>query len=156
MDAVISPATSTVSKRRWFQFHLATAVVLSFACGVFMFVNSVPRYDDIPLCHMEDCLGILRNHYGSRTDVWRRYINYGWPMTFRRESGYIVDQPGPTEWSEEWKTPKLPSAKWDDWNHGTAWQEGGIVANCLALVLILIIAGAITEFLLRRREARKV
>jgi hypothetical protein len=155
-ESISFPPITSAARQRRFQFHLGTAVLLSLVCGVFMFKNAAPSVDGIPIGMMDDCDGSLQKHFGSRVDVWRRFISYGWPAPFLRESGYVVDQPGPTVWSREWEKTRLPSAPWDNWNRYNSWDTGAIIVDCLVLLLILTATGAAVEYLLRRREARKV
>jgi hypothetical protein len=66
-------------KRRWFQYHLSTAVVVMFVASAFLLANLTPR------------------RYGSQPDD----IGYGWPAVLTERS--MHDDPfGPADLFPWW------------------------------------------------------
>jgi hypothetical protein len=138
-------------KRRFWQFHLSTALLLSLAGGLMLKLNSYPGVDAIPLQEMEDCLLDLKRRYGSRTDVWMLYLEYGWPETCIVRSGHVsVDEQDQTRRTEA----TLLAAKWDT-EPATTVHVFGIVIDGFVAALVCLGSGIACEWLIRRREGRQ-
>ena len=122
-----------MTQRRFWQIHLSTAVVLMFVAGVIMYANS--RSDNVRLV---SAMGELNAQTGRSEPIWQPYIRYGWPLPF-----YI-----------EWDRSHGPHEGYD------ASVFIGIRHSFLCFDigcwLAIIAATAVTsEFVIRRREARK-
>jgi hypothetical protein len=105
-------------KRKFWQFHLSTAILVMIASGPLLWLNCSPRRSKIFLAHWGDP---ARDYYAD---------------------GFITGWPAPLKAVE------------DD---GTVDAVSPIapVTNMVAGVAILLSVGFISEWLIRRREARK-
>lgn len=114
--------------RRWFRFHLTTALLISFVSGCFVLVNCKPRYfaDNDPTNDIRAA----------------SYCFYGWPWPFYAQSNFLEgDHLEGYSFNESF-----------DGTH-TYWKELGCSMG-LALS-VTIASGVICEYLIRRHETRK-
>ena len=118
-------------KRRWFRFHLLTAVVTMFAAGVVIWANSRPEEEYV-----------LRYGYPSPTE--QRILRYGWPWT-------AVTRYGNLEAIGFFGASSPDSNHFDD----IQWDKIGLLKDSLCIVAMSLSAGIVSEWLIRRREGRK-
>ena len=78
-------------KRKWFQFHLSTAIVGMFATGCFLWANfsgRLVRYDNNPELISQCVYGWPYIAYVTDELMPNPTSNY-WPKTFFREGMYL-------------------------------------------------------------------
>jgi hypothetical protein len=125
MPASLQP----ISERKFWRFHLSTAVVLSLVVAGLLWVNLSPR-------QMRPWSDILPNHY---------FLVFGWPMTAYIDATPALERGIPN--------PMLMEARIRKTEYG--WKFLHFVLDFSISISILILAGAFSEFLIRRREGRK-
>src|SRR5688572_10125511 len=96
-------------KRRWFQIHLSTAVVLMLTAGVLLWANLRSRFQD---------LGLPKNFKVS-----------GWPsVAFVHGDAFVsihkLHSPSRKSWPPKWKF---------------GWKVDGVVMNFLNAVTVLLV-----------------
>jgi hypothetical protein len=124
-------------KRKVWQFHLSTAVILMFAAGILMAVNyhacTIPTEDN-------------RIYF----------VAHGWPLVAYQDlhlhelldmSQDVVGGRSPRQ------AEAIPFSKICRIDIG--WNRRGIVTNLFVAIVILITGVFASEWLIRRREARK-
>jgi hypothetical protein len=141
-------------KRKFWQFHLSTAVMVMLIAGLILFFNQQKLVGDV---YFESGnLGLL---------FFAREVSYGWPSVV---FGYREGLPGFP--SDEWATRvennkgtvlfpdgrklRLRREALFNFTEGPTWKPMAIMGNLLVCALILIVVAAGSEFL-ARREARK-
>ncbi len=133
------------SKRRWFQFHLLTAVLMMLAAGVCVYQNAKVR----PTMFLRHDDGTLTTYDEVR----------GWPFPFLRKGYFYM--------SEEAESLRdLTAGEWhfieplDYPIEPVPWSEK-LQSHCIIAIDVLCSGGIIvsvafvSEYLLRRREGRK-
>lgn len=119
---------SSVPKRRWFRFHLTTAILMMLLAGALSWANSRMR-------PVENSGGIV-----VPEDIVADGglgMQWGWPLCFYERI--------PPEWSP-WSTP------YESWLTGFYWQA--LAWDILIAVAILLGAAFLCEAILRRAAAR--
>ena len=108
-------------KRRWFRFHLSTAILLSLTTGALMWANYVSVACDEPDTDYPDYAGI-QHHVSSK--------RLGWPVVYTQlyDNGHRLN---------ELKTMVIP-----------------LINFAIAIAIIALVA-SLSEYTIRRREARK-
>ena len=116
-------------KRRWFQIHLSTAIVLMFVAGVVLWVN----------------LGW--QHFLIAEVDGNVYHPVGWPVAcVQRGSEFQIvrkDEQYPDRLTVEW---------FETFTLELAWKW--IVPDLAAGSGVIVLAAVLSEFIIRRREAR--
>ena len=116
-------------RRAWFQIHLSTAIVMMFVAGGLMWANFRMR------SLRDDSIYLLG---GDESDHSRYYVR-GWPVVFlhtkvpTRSEGMFIGAP---------KT------------YDGEWIVDGLIFDPLFAVFVTISVGLVSEFFIRRREAR--
>lgn len=118
------------SNRRWFQFHLSTAALMMVVAGVLIFLN-VKEYHR-QLYNEELAHEVFSNPGNGLSAKLLGLSYYGWPWTFYDERGanifgYKIGQ----------------------------WSYHSLILDIASWAGILVLCFIASEFLLRRREARK-
>lgn len=123
-------AVANMTKRRWFQIHLSTAVLLVLTAGVLLGLNLESRNGSMVTLGMSDPPfnehpqpGMLL-HYGTSS------YRAGWPKPCYEF--YIVDE---------------KSYGW--------WNYSGLAINAATASSIMAAAGLLSEYIIRRRAAQK-
>ena len=139
---------SEPKKRRFWQFHLSTAVLLMFCAGLILYSNTNGRLGYVWLASPSVSLG---------------YVNYGWPICFL--SGcYEVEYPKGYEVSERHHSPNAgevigkrirfgPPFYLEDY-YPIRWQTALAIDVAFAIAILVVVA-RISEWLIRNREGRK-
>ena len=122
------------TRRRWFQWHLSTAIAMTLAAGVILFANICPRnasHLDVnnAFCEPNEDFQIRYSMliYNNR-QAQGIALCYGWPIV---GAGHF-------EWADR---------------HVTIFNKSGIVADTVfALVTLMFLTGT-CEWLARRRKS---
>jgi hypothetical protein len=119
-------------KRPWFRFHLLTAVLMMFAAGGVIGVNTCERvfreYQTMPdSANSESRL--------LRTQLW----GMGWPFCYFQTRATVVRHKG----------------DWDLGPNHEPIEKMPLAGDIIIGVGIVIALAFVSEFLLRRREGRK-
>jgi hypothetical protein len=124
-------------KRKFWQFHLSTAVILIIVAGGLIGVNlteRMPHFEDPEVNHELFLLGEERIEH-----------QYGWPMIAEE-----TVNPGILSYSHILTSDKQVPPK-----TFCRWEPTAIATNAAVALSILIAFGFCAEFLIRRREDRK-
>ena len=123
-------------RRAWFQIHLSTAIVLMFVASGLMWANmrAVPTESWLAVSKFarEHPLSENPNDRGALCDP-SPHFEYGFPSV-AYSSGQIYFYRANTFWSE--------------------WSPRGIATNSCVVIVLLATVAFISEWLVRRREAR--
>jgi hypothetical protein len=151
-------------KRRWFQIHLSTAIVLMFVASGMLWLQFLPT------ARLDAWVQLSRGTMTEHT------ILYGWPQSCRQHEVNISpkSQFSPSSDAEMIVATKSHSAEikfspdeidnetkqWipADWvrtQGAEIWLARGIIVNALTCLAVMFGIGSIMEFSIRRREARK-
>jgi hypothetical protein len=114
------------SRRRWFEIHLVTAIVMQFAVGGLLWANLCGRFPDMP-----------ENSFLIHPTL------YGWPVT-----GAERNYPKPVFDVGEGSVS-------DELSEGFSYSVTGIVSDAVVALVIVAFVSLFCEALIRRREARK-
>jgi hypothetical protein len=154
-------------KRRWFQIHLSTAIVMMVLVAFFMYLNFLLRMElETHVRYEADSSSSASVSFLKTGNVVfvRNGIDYqvtghiGWPFTFMSRllgegwridpqidlSQYRVDIP---EFLGGRKLVIIGNSNFD---------SNGLICNALVLIALLIICRAMLEGLIRRRERRRL
>ena len=130
-------------KRRWFQIHLSTAVVMMFAAGLFTEENFRARieYNLSEAARVDLSIAIARatQNYRSDTTTIEDYC-CGWPYTVFTKRSIVMNQ------------PSMPPKTYGTMSH---WTYSSLIYNMLIAIFSLLMVAVICESSIRRREARK-
>jgi hypothetical protein len=159
-------------KRRWFQIHLSTAIVMLLAAAFLVWLNFRPR-----LGHLEP---IFSSGFPVKTHIGE--IEYGFPLTAatRDTEFYAIEV---WAWITKGKESITDTTKglndnlndcydvmyfdkqgWafalrrdprSDWTFQYSWRNSSIGLNVLCNVGLTVFMAMFCEYLIRRREARK-
>jgi hypothetical protein len=135
-----------ILKRRYWQMHLSTAVLLMFEVGGFVYLNIVPVQESVWMLDLGDRHEYVAESAKSRTPTFGQefekteYTNlrYGWPFTVIGK----FTSPYDSEGSLPLFDPPSPDYKM-------------AAKNVLVLALTSISLALFSEWLIRRREGRK-
>ena len=132
-------------KRRWFQIHLSTAVMLMFGAGILLWVNFRIGRDAFAEKLPSE----------TRWSLWRVY-EIGWPQRMLRSQRLITkEHPTGSFFEEEFDEPQIRDLFAYNAEDIVKWEVDAIAMNTLVGLLILSTSGVLIEFFVRRREARK-
>jgi len=111
-------------KRRWFQFHLLTLVLLTATAGLFIGANLVPR-----------------NAYKTESET---VASYGWPLH------YVVPFP---EMKGRYSNPYVNDGRLQDFHIRSfdLWDTANAVTDIAVGLFILACVTLGSEYFLRRR-----
>jgi hypothetical protein len=146
-------------KRKWFQIHLSTAIVMSILSGGLVWAN---------LTLMIDSLSPMQYD-------WNCHFSYGFPFGAVTRNGRLIKitdsiaaghspeefTVAATEWVHQGgRTQSLIFMRGVGWlAYDTSveadWHLSGTILNILTAILVLCLTGVSLEYLIRRREARK-
>jgi len=124
-----------VKKRRWFQVHLSTAVLLMLTSGFLFWANLSTT---------------AVNKYAESIDYDGHHETSGWPF----EAQYIITIPKDIGVAAQYYGVKDPSLTLKKDLTLKKWRRGGFILNFLVALAILATTAFACEFLIRRR-ARK-
>jgi hypothetical protein len=115
-------------KRRWFQIHLSTAVVMMFVAGALLGLNFIQRVNDNKLI--------------------RDAIFNGWPFPVVTYAEWDSPDKSSIMISDNtsWLRVELEPPKWHD---------KGIAMNALLGIVFFTVAASLSEYMIHCREARK-
>jgi hypothetical protein len=114
-------------KRPWFRFHLLTLVLMALAAGTFLGANMRERLGD------------------RKVGEWRCY---GWPFDVAEVRGVIT-------FSISGEPDPIIADPFDPVAFGPQYNGANIALNCMMALSVLAAVAFVSEFLIRRREARK-
>jgi hypothetical protein len=117
-------------KRKFWQFHLATAILSTFAAASLLFANLSPNRKPL----WPDILP---------ADIYLHV--YGWPMVAYIDYIPALEHGIPIGGAT---SARLQTAEY-------GWNSHHLIIDILCSVAILFIASCLSEWLIRRREARK-
>ncbi len=126
------------SKRRWFQIHLSTAIVLMFVAGIFIWRNCQPHTWGTLFSPKPD------QHERGVQPYDSRVIQYGWPNEIWVDQLPNAQQ----DWRYMNTEVKLPS-------QSKQVLYGKLLINLLDLFLLCAGIAFFLEFLIRRRERKR-
>jgi hypothetical protein len=112
-------------KRPWFRFHLLTAIVLVISSGGLIGLNTVLRFTEVSKPDIQEVRRV-------------EYHGYGWPLVT-----YVKSDVLGTGIDGKWREGKpnvIPIA---------------VLADGSATLALLVAITFLSEYLIRRREARK-
>jgi hypothetical protein len=134
-----------MSKRRWFQIHLSTAMVLMLVAAVLIGLNTRARSEPLRLKFDDSGTGTLHSvffelpHYSAQ--------QFGWPFTFAQKYG--------RNWGVNIADKSLPNLT-DKALIRTEYLEfQNLSANIIVGLLILMHVAYASEFTIRLRENHK-
>jgi hypothetical protein len=139
-------------RRRWFQFHLSTAVLVMFAAGGLISVNSV-KHTRYVVAELECFDGPWSDSWGEMVNVERRTAQ-GWPFTIRYDAYSFVlgSKSLPSDVKEEqlqtFDIPKLAHS-WSVQPRASPWRYDSLAYNCICGVLMLAGLAFVCEFIVR-------
>ena len=116
-------------KRRWFQIHLSTAVVLMFVAGGLMWANLRARKVEWD--------GSNIGYVATRSPAF----DYGWPQVILNDH-------------YEWKTPFDRSDLTDETYKVQWWRYDNLAINIATALALFCATAFMCEWSIRRREAR--
>lgn len=130
-------------KRPWLRFHLVTAIFMVATAGCLLGANLRARYRLVP----------GDSDFGISDILWQHA--YGWPI----EALLVLEQTGiGGEFRENGDVIALTGSKIPEPETGssiwTVWFGYRIALDVLVAVAILLAVAFISEWLIRRREAR--
>ena len=144
-------------KRRFWQFHLSTAILFMLAAGGIMWRNAIPVYELIR-CDSEIAAPVTitdamnTQAYNIREMNWSynqylRIRKYGWPLQFWECRNAV--------YAEDWKWLERNSSMNDsDWLTDSNGKLN-LAFNLSVWIGCLLFTTAAFEWFLRRREGRK-
>jgi len=126
-------------KRRFWQIHLSTAVVLMLVSGAFLGANCLERvterYDETQQAQLNYAFRMRQTVGEYPTSHTFVCVTNGWPLQF---SGRIVDEAGNV----------MPFYAW-----GNEWRNDWLVLNVLLGIALCVVTATICERLIRREAA---
>ncbi len=130
---------SDASTRKWLRFHLLTAVLLMFTAGGLIGLNMrrVEKVDYNKIPATVPPLPPGETGHPAYTQIVESTVQ-GWPLDFYRAV---------STHETYFESIILPPV--------VTWNQTSMILNSISGIAILAAVAAITEFLLRRREARK-
>jgi hypothetical protein len=157
-------------KRRWFRFHLSTAIILMFVAGGLIWANLKPHETVLVFTNWEGKPGFQA---GAEAE-------FGWPLLMRRVVGAPLQYLGPYYWTlsdqdqeqqylkvnsrcfraEEFKAyaPSLARGLAIPTDLGVSimgygeWYPWGRFVNAAVALAILLAVAFVCEWFVRRRE----
>ncbi len=140
----------TDTPRSWFRFHLLTAVLMMFAAGGLIGLNlrrvEKVDYKEIPATVPPlppAGTNFCNNFHPAYTEVVESSIQ-GWPLNFYRAASA---HDAYFESAQPQMTAVLPPV--------VTWNQTYMILNSISGITILAAVTVASEFLIRRREARK-
>jgi hypothetical protein len=138
-----------IPKRRWFQFHLSTAIMLMFVAAGFMFAN-VRAVAKVERKKMEALgtpmppggYGTFNPYHPVHTEIIES-SEQGWPFACRRSSSCREAN----ESSEPQISAVLPVQY--------IWDPTAVVLNAISGFSIFVAVAFLSEYVFRRREAKQ-
>jgi hypothetical protein len=132
-------------KRRWFQLHLSTCIVMMLAAGGLVFLNTRPRNHDIYWHKIEldntwneqPIIDFKQLDAQSRTEL-RRVRDFGWPKFFLVHFESAFYENGRLQ---------ITVDRWDD---PAYWRYNELLNDTFIALILTLAIGFIAELLARR------
>lgn len=129
------------NKRRWFQIHLSTAIILTLAAGVVLWANTaanLSRYDVSDIWDTAHRTGV-RIFFVSDQDT-----DYGWPKVAYEIIDYNYHPLGGLSSPDPTPAPIL-----------TRWNTDGVLIDALGAGFVLLVVTLGCEAFVRRLERHR-
>jgi len=129
-------------RRRFFQIHLSTAIVLSFVAGGLLWANSSPKHFHNPSYYPAELAEVESLAIVAAKPM---RLDYGWPLVACQR--YELADTHPDKNGSYVNSP----LNWYVYNHMS--QLGLWVDICAAFAMLLVVA-LLSEFLIRRKSRK--